>query len=175
MTREIIDVRTNGNPFFIEEVVQPLVEGGHLAGRRGAYRLATPIEMLQVSASVQAVLLSRIDRLPEREKQVLQTAAVIGKIFGEALLGRVMASVTAIDETALYPQLEYSFKHPLTQEVAQRSQLRERRVRVHAAVAQVLEEAGGNLNERAAEWAGLSDPRESLRRSRRVRELAPGV
>jgi hypothetical protein len=135
---------------------------------------------------------------------------------GEALLGRVMASVTAIDETALgaalsalapaeflyeaalYPQLEYSFKHPLTQEVAQRSQLRERRARVHAAVAQVLEEAGGNLDERAAEiaqhwdeagaagnaarwhrraaeWAGLSDPRESLRHSRRVRELAPGV
>ena len=85
---------------------------------------------------MQAVLSSRIDRLPEREKQVLQTAAVIGKTFGEALLGRVMASVAAIDETALgaalsalaaaeflyeaalYPQLEYSFKHPLTQEVA---------------------------------------------------------
>ena len=56
-------------------------------------------------------------------------------------------------EAALYPQLEYSFKHPLTQEVAQRSQLRERRMRVHAAVAQALEEAGGNLDERAAEIA----------------------
>src|SRR5262245_63451037 len=127
-----------------------------------------------------------------------------------------MASVTAIDETALgaalsalavaeflyeaalYPEIEYSFKHPLTQEVAQRSQLRERRVRVHAAVAHALEEAGGNLDERAAEiaqhwgeagaagnaarwhrraaaWAGLSDPRESLRHWRRVRELAPGA
>ena len=213
---EIIHARTKGNPFFIEEVVQSLVEGGQLAGGRGAYRLATPVEALQVPASVQAVLSSRIDRLPEREKQVLQTAAVIGKTFDEALLGRVMASVTAIDETALgaalsalaaaeflyeaalYPQLEYSFKHPLTQEVAQRSQLRERRVRVHAAVAQALEEAGGNLDERAAEiaqhwaeagaagnaarwhrraaeWAGLSDPRESLRHWRRVRELAPGV
>jgi hypothetical protein len=75
MTREIIHARTNGNPFFIEEVVQSLVEGGRLAGRRGAYRLARPIEMLQVPASVQAVLSSRIDRLPEREKPVLQTAA----------------------------------------------------------------------------------------------------
>ena len=196
--------------------MQSLVEGGQLAGRPGAYRLATPVEALPVPASVQAVLSSRIDRLPEREKQVLQTAAVIGKTFGEALLGRVMASVAAIDETALgaplsalaaaeflyeaalYPQLEYSFKHPLTQEVAQRSQLRERRVRVHAAVAKVLEEEGGNLDERAAEiaqhwaeagaagsaarwhrraaeWAGLSDPRESLRHWRRVRELAHGV
>ena len=214
---EIIHARTKGNPFFIEEVVQSLVEGGQLAGGRGAYRLATSVEALQVPASVQAVLSSRIDRLPELEKQLLQTAAVIGKTFSEALLGRVMASLTAIDDTAaldpalsalvtaeflyeaaLYPQLEYSFKHPLTQEVAQRSQLRERRVRVHAAVAQALTEAGGNLDERAAEiarhwdeagaaskaarwhrhaaqWAGLSDPRESLRHWRRVRELVPGV
>ncbi len=212
----IFHTRTKGNPFFIEEVVQSLVEGGQLTGRPGAYRLATPVEALPVPATVQAVLSSRIDRLPELEKQLLQTAAVIGKTFGEALLGRVMASVAAIDETALgaplsalaaaeflyqaalYPQLEYSFKHPLTQEVAQRSQLRERRVRVHAAVAKVLEEDGGNLDERAAEiaqhwaeagaagsaarwhrraaeWAGLSDPRESLRHWRRVRELAHGV
>jgi predicted ATPase len=56
-------------------------------------------------------------------------------------------------EAALYPELQYSFKHPLTQEVAERSQLRERRMRVHTAVAQVLEEAGGNLDERAAELA----------------------
>src|SRR5215831_7613246 len=102
MTREIIHARTNGNPFLIEEVVQSLVEGGHLAGRRGAYRLATPIEMLEVPASVQAVLSSRIDRLPEREKQVLRTAAAIGKTFGEALLGRVMASVTAIDDVDVF-------------------------------------------------------------------------
>ncbi len=213
---ETIHERTKGNPFFIEEVVQSLVESGHLAGARGAYRLTTAVEALEVPASVQAVLAARIDRLPEREKQVLQTAAVIGKTFSEALLGRVVASVAAIGETelsaslsalaaaeflyeaALYPQLEYSFKHPLTQEVAERSQLRERRMRVHAAVARALEEAGGNLDERAAEiaqhyeeagdtaaaarwhrraaqWAGLSDPREGLRHWRRVRELAPGV
>ena len=69
--------------------MQSLVESGHLAGARGAYRLTTPVEALQVPATVQAVLAARIDRLPEREKQVLQTAAVIGKTFGEALLRRV--------------------------------------------------------------------------------------
>jgi len=213
---EVIQERTKGNPFFIEEVVQSLVESGHLAGARGAYRLTTPVEALNVPASVQAVLAARIDRLPEREKQVLQTTSVIGKTFSEALLGRVVASVAAMGETelsaslsalvaaeflyeaALYPQLEYSFKHPLTQEVAERSQLRERRMRVHAAVGRALEEAGGNLDERAAEiaqhyeeagngaaaarwhrraaqWAGLSDAREGLRHWRRVRELAPAV
>lgn len=213
---ETIHARTKGNPFFIEEVVQTLIESGHLTGARGAYRLTTPVEALQVPPTVQAVLAARIDRLPEREKQVLQTAAVIGKTFGETLLRRVLGSFAALDETALgqavstliaseflfeaalYPEVEYSFKHPLTQEVAARSQLRERRTRVHAAVAQALEEAGGNLDERAAEiaqhwaeagdagraarwhrraaeWAGLSDPREGLRHWRRVREFAPGV
>jgi class 3 adenylate cyclase/tetratricopeptide (TPR) repeat protein len=213
---EMIHARTKGNPFFIEEVVQTLIESGHLTGTRGAYRLTTPVDALQVPPTVQAVLAARLDRLGELEKQVLQTAAVIGKTFGERLLQRVLGSVTTIDETArgqalstliaseflfeaaLYPEVEYSFKHPLTQEVAARSQLRERRARVHAAVAQALEEAGGNLDERAAEiaqhwaeaedtgraarwhrraaeWAGLSDWREGLRHWRRVRELAPGV
>jgi len=213
---EMIHECTKGNPFFIEEVVQTLVENGHLVGTRGAYRLTTEIDALQVPPSVQAVLAARIDRLTEREKHVLQTAAVIGKTFAEALLRQVITSISELDETtlsqaiaalvageflfeaSLYPQLEYSFKHPLTQEVAQGSQLRERRVRVHAAVASALEAAGGNQDERAAEiaqhwaeagegsraarwyrraaeWAELSDPREGLAHWRRVRELAPGI
>jgi len=120
----------------------------------------------------------------------------------EMALGAALSALSAAEflyQAALFPQLEYSFKHPLTQEVAQRSQLRERRIRVHAAVAQALEEErDGNLDERAAEiaqhweeagaagnaahwhrraaeWAGLSDPNESLRHWRRVRELVPGV
>jgi class 3 adenylate cyclase/tetratricopeptide (TPR) repeat protein len=213
---EAIHERTKGNPFFIEEVVQSLVESGRLAGARGTYRLTTPIEALEVPAGVQAVLVARIDRLPEREKQVLQTAAAIGKTFAEALLRQVIASVSDLDESglgealsaltaaeflfeaSLYPELEYSFKHPLTQEVTQHSQLSGQRIHVHAAVAQALEAAGGNLDERAAEiaqhwaeaedtaraarwhrraaqWAGLSDPREALHHWRKVRELAPGL
>ncbi len=213
---EMIHTRTAGNPFFIEEVVQTLIESAHLTGARGAYKLTTPVDALEVPPTVQAVLAARIDRLGEREKQVLQTAAVIGKTFSEKLLTRVLGSVSAIGETALgqalstliaseflfeaalYPEVQYSFKHPLTQEVAARSQLQERRRRVHAAVAQALEEADGNFDERAAdiaqhwaeagdaaraarwhrraaEWAGLSDPREGLRHWRRVRELAPGI
>jgi len=213
---ESIHARTKGNPFFIEEVVQSLVENGHLTGARGAYKLTTPIAALEVPPTVQAVLAARIDRLPEREKQVLQTAAIIGKTFAESLLRQVVTSVSKLDETALsqslsalaaaeflfeaalYPHLEYSFKHPLTQEVALGSQLRERRAKVHAAVAQALEEAGGNLDERAAEiaqhwaeageaaraarwyrraaeWAGMSNLTEGLNHWRRVRELAPSV
>ncbi len=213
---EAIHAGTKGNPFFIEEVVQSLVEGGHLAGTRGAYRMTMPIDSLKVPASVQVLLAARIDRLPEREKHVLQTAAVIGKTFSEGLLLQIIASVTSLDEqelrrslaalsaaeflfeASLYPQLEYSFKHPLSQEVALGSQLKDRRIAVHAAVAQALEDAGGNLDEQAAEiaqhwaeagnaaravrwyrraaaWAALSDPREGLGHWRRVRELAAGI
>ena len=64
-----------------------LIESGHLQGTRGRHRLVTPIERLAVPASVQAVLAAGIDRLPEREKRVLQAAAaVIGKVFSEPLL-----------------------------------------------------------------------------------------
>src|SRR5205823_989530 len=78
---ERIRERTGGNPFFIEEVVQALVEVGALEGGKGAYRLARPVADLVIPATVQAVLAARIDRLGGREKAVLETAAVIGKEF----------------------------------------------------------------------------------------------
>ncbi|MGH7857036.1 MAG: ATP-binding protein, partial [Candidatus Binatia bacterium] len=86
---ERIRARAAGNPFFIEEVVQSLVEGGALAGARGAYRLAKPVEKLEIPASVHSILAARIDRLAEREKTILQIAAVIGKNFSEPILARV--------------------------------------------------------------------------------------
>src|SRR5262249_35344243 len=71
---DVICERTGGNPFFIEEVVQALVEDGSLVGAKGAYRLAKPIEKIAVPSTVQAVLGARIDRLESREKHLLQTA-----------------------------------------------------------------------------------------------------
>ena len=162
---EAIHTRTGGNPFFTEEVVQTLIESGNLQGTRGSYRLVTPIERLAVPASVQAVLAARIDRLPEREKQVLQAAAVIGKEFAEPILfaaaelpeGELRAALATLKthefvyEQALYPVAEYAFKHPLTQEVALGSQLQERRRRTHATVARAIEAAHAEkLDEQAA-------------------------
>src|SRR5262249_17603411 len=82
--------RTGGNPFFIEETVQALAEPGSLEGTRGAYRLVRPAAELALSPTVQAVLASRIDRLEDREKHVLQTAAVIGRNFSEPILRHVI-------------------------------------------------------------------------------------
>ena len=78
LKRLLID-RTEGNPFFLEESVRTLVETKALVGERGAYRLAAPVEGIQVPATVQAILAARIDRLPPEEKRLVQTAAVIGK------------------------------------------------------------------------------------------------
>src|SRR5262249_1611275 len=86
---ERIRERTAGNPFFAEEIVQALAEAGSPAGSRGAYRPRPAVGTLVLPASVQVVLGARIDRLPERERHVLQTAAVIGKEFGEPVLRRV--------------------------------------------------------------------------------------
>jgi adenylate cyclase len=172
-----VHARTGGNPFFTEEVAQALVESGQLTGERGAYRLVTALEKLEVPSRVQAVLAARIDRLPEREKQLLQTAAVIGKEFSEPVLARVAGLPDAelrdalaalrraefVYEGALYPVAEYAFKHPLTQEVALGSQLRERRARTHAAVARALEALHeGKLDEQAAllaqHWDEAGEP-----------------
>ena len=83
--------RTGGTPFFIEEMVQTLAEDGSLVGTRGSYQLTRPVANLALPATVQAVLAARIDRLAEREKEVLQTAAVIGKEVPEAILRQVSA------------------------------------------------------------------------------------
>ena len=87
---EMIHARTGGNPFFTEEVVQNLIESGKLQGSKGAYRLLTPVDKLEVPSSVHALLAARIDRLAEREKDVLQTAAVIGREFDEPTLAAVV-------------------------------------------------------------------------------------
>ncbi len=206
---EPIHTRTGGNPFFTEEVAQTLIESGHLEGSRGAYHLVTPVERLEVPATVQAVLAARLDRLPERDKRLLQVASVIGKDFAEPLLATVAelpaedlkASLAAlrraefIHEQSIYPVVEYSFKHPLTQEVTLDSQLKERRRLVHAAVAHAIErqdaghlderaallahhyeEAGDTLvaarwHRRAAKWVGMTDIAAATRHWGRVRAL----
>jgi len=207
-----IHEHTGGNPFFAEEVVQTLIESGQLEGARGAYRLRDTQARLDVPITVQALLAARIDRLPEREKRVLQSAAVIGKDFAEPLLAAVvelpqgelaealarLCSSEFLHERSLYPTAEYSFKHPLTQAVAQDSLLGERRRALHAAVARAIEAAGGDLDEqaallaqhfeaageiepaaqwhrRAAEWVTGSNVSEATRHWERVRELAEQI
>jgi class 3 adenylate cyclase/tetratricopeptide (TPR) repeat protein len=151
--KQLLLERTEGNPFFLEECVRTLVETGVLIGEPGVYRLAQTLPTIQVPATVQAVLAARIDRLPPEEKQLLQTAAVVGTEVPvpllqaiaevpEAVLHRSLAHLQAAEflyETCLFPEPEYTFKHALTHEVAYGSLLLERRRVLHARIAEALE------------------------------------
>jgi class 3 adenylate cyclase/tetratricopeptide (TPR) repeat protein len=151
--KRLLIARTEGNPFFLEESVRTLVETGVLAGQPGAYRLAKSLDSLQVPATVHAVLAARIDRLPAEEKRLLQTAAVIGTEVPFALLQAIaelpedtlhrgLAHLQAAEflyETRLFPELEYTFKHALTHEVAYGSLLHERRRALHDRIVKAIE------------------------------------
>ena len=154
--------RTQGNPFFLEESVRTLVETQVLVGAQGAYRLAKTLSSIQVPATVQAVLAARIDRLPPEEKQFLQTAAVIGTEVPLALLQAIVEVPEAplrlglthlqaselLYEARLFPEIEYTFKHALTQQVAYETLLQERRRALHVRIVEALEALAG---ERVAE------------------------
>jgi class 3 adenylate cyclase/tetratricopeptide (TPR) repeat protein len=155
--KDRIRERTAGNPFFTEEVVLSLAESGQIEGVRGAYRASRPVEEIGIPETVQVGLAARIDQLGEAEKRLLQTASVIGRRFPravlEAVVGRGSEDLDASLETltarefvgteALYPDVIYAFKHPLTQEVAYGSQLGERRAAIHRAVAEAIETLHG--------------------------------
>ncbi len=145
--------QTQGNPFFLEESIRTLAETQVLVGERGAYRLAKALAGIQVPATVQAILAARIDRLPPEEKRLLQAAAVIGVDVPFSLLEAIaeqpdeflqrgLAHLQAAEflyQTRLFPDVEYTFKHGLTYEVAYGSLLHERRRALHARIVEVIE------------------------------------
>src|SRR5262249_43190952 len=150
--------RTEGNPFFLEESVHALVETHMLVGERGAYHLAQALPTIQVPATVQAVLAARIDRLPPEAKHLLQTMAVIGtevpfpllQVIAELPEDTLHRSLTHLQaaeflyEMQLFPEREFTFKHALTQEVAYRGLLQERRRVLHARIVEGLEALRGD-------------------------------
>jgi class 3 adenylate cyclase/tetratricopeptide (TPR) repeat protein len=165
---DLLIARTEGNPFFLEESVRTLVETGVMVGERGGYRLGQALPTIKVPATVQAVLAARIDRLTPEEKRLLQTAAVIGTEVPlplvqamaevpEEVFHRDLAHLQAAEflyETRLFPEIEYTFKHALTHEVAYGSLLQERRRVLHARIVEALEVlAGGRVVEQVERLA----------------------
>ncbi|HKT94937.1 MAG TPA: adenylate/guanylate cyclase domain-containing protein [Paraburkholderia sp.] len=166
--KERILEKTEGNPFFMEEVVQTLVEEGALLGGAGHYRIAkTPAE-LHIPTTVHGVLASRMDRLPIAEKTLLQHLAIVGKEFPWSLIRQVvdqtedelrrllshLEATEFIYERPAFPEIEYTFKHALTQEVAASSLLSGQRSLLHERTAQAIEALyAGRLNEYCSELA----------------------
>ncbi len=142
-----------GNPFFLEETIQTLVETGTLVGERGRYRLTQSVQTIQVPATVQVILAARIDRLLPEDKRLLQVAAVIGKDVPFALLQTVaelpddalhrgldhLQAAEFVYETRMFPDPEYAFKHALTHEVAYGGLLQDRRRDLHARIVDAIE------------------------------------
>jgi tetratricopeptide (TPR) repeat protein len=151
--KQLLVERTEANPLFLEESVRALVETAVLVGERGVYELTRPVEHLTIPATVQAILAARIDRLAPEAKRLLQCAAVIGKDVSLPLLlaiadapePEVRAELTHLQaaeflyETRLFPDLEYTFKHALTHEVAYQGLLHDRQRALHARVTEAIE------------------------------------
>ncbi len=151
--KRLLIERTQGNPLFLEESVRSLVETQVLAGDPGAYRLVKAVPAIQIPATVQAILAARIDRLAPADKRLLQAAAVIGEDvplalleaiadLAEADLRRGLAALQGAEflyEARLFPEVEYTFKHGLTCQVAYGSLLGEQRRALHARIVAAME------------------------------------
>lgn len=157
-TSELILSRSDGNPFYLEEVLRSLIDSGHIVREGSLWRARSDIVEATIPDTLSGVLSARIDRLPEQTRHVAQTAAVIGRTFGSAVLGSVLEDdpigglvgelsphldtltmEELVRELRLEPEPEYSFKHALTQEAAYDRLLLRRRRELHRRVGLVLE------------------------------------
>lgn len=165
--KRLIIERTEGIPFFMEEIVLALFEDGVLQ-RNGIVKLAKSMKSVKVPATVQGILASRIDRLAPQEKYLLQTLAVVGREVALPIVSRVVGraddylnQMLADLQTAdfIYEQpttgdIKFTFKHALTQEVAYNSLLIERRKLLHEHVGIAMESLyAGHLEDHFGELA----------------------
>ena len=151
--KQLILEKTEGTPFFMEEMVRTLFDQGVLVRGMGGISLTKPLAEVHIPATVQGVLAGRIDQLGAAEKDLLQTAAVIGREFSLSLLTQVtqeaeetlvpvlsrLQTAEFIYEQPAFPEVEYTFKHALTQDVSYNSLVSERRQDVHARTARAIE------------------------------------
>jgi class 3 adenylate cyclase/tetratricopeptide (TPR) repeat protein len=150
---EKIVEKTEGNPFFMEEIVRELLERGDLVKEGDRYVCRHPLDRCEIPNTIQGVLAARMDRLSDDLKRTVQIASVIGRDFAFRLLKSIMelgdelrsqltnlVGLEILYEKALYPEIEYIFKHALTQEVAYDSLLKQRRREIHGRIAQAIEE-----------------------------------
>ena len=160
LKRLILD-KTEGTPFFIEEMIRALFDQGILTHGLGGVTLTAALDDLRIPDTVQGVLAGRIDLLGSEEKDLLQTAAVIGREFPLGLLGRVaqkseadlapalsrLQSAEFIYEQPAFPDVAYTFKHLLTQEVAYGTLVSAHRRELHARTAAAISDAADPLDE----------------------------
>jgi len=149
---EFIISKAGGNPLFVEELTRSLLENGSILRQEHRYVLSRKVAEIEVPGTVVGIIGARLDRVEGSLKQTLQVASVIGRRFSyrilEAITGRKerlkedllsLQKLEFIYPTQLFPEQEHSFKHALTQEVAYRSLLLKRRVKIHESIGRAIE------------------------------------
>jgi len=159
--KELILARASGNPLFIEEFTQTLLENGTIKCQGHCYFLEGNASSIDVPDTIQGLIAARIDRLEDNIKRTMQVASVIGRDFAYRILKSItglheelksyllnLQGLEFIYEKRLFPELEYIFKHALIQEVTYYSLLTARRKELHRQVGEAMEEQfGDRLNE----------------------------
>jgi class 3 adenylate cyclase/tetratricopeptide (TPR) repeat protein len=151
--RNFIQRKAEGNPFYLEEVINSLIETETLIEKGNTWVLTRPLAGIDIPSNVQGVISARLDRLEKETKRILQEASVIGRAFLYEILKRITELKEQIDRSlqglerldlirtrTLDPDLEYIFKHALTQEVVYNGLLKKERQVIHEKIANVMEE-----------------------------------
>jgi predicted ATPase/class 3 adenylate cyclase len=152
--RQIILEKTDGNPFFVEEMIRTLIDGGAVVRDEdaGVWRAVKDIELITIPDNLQALIISRVDRLDDDARRAIQMASVVGRHFQSSILGSIWDSEAPIDnqlntlqraglivETVRLPEREYTFKHDLTRDAVYASVLRRRCRQFHGMVGNAIE------------------------------------
>ncbi len=149
--------RSSGNPLFMEEFTYGLLESDSIQRQGRQFVLTKRASDIQLPDTIQGIIAARLDRLDDSLKYIMQVASVIGREFTFRILQAItgmqdeiksrlhhLQGLELIYEKSLFPDLEYIFKHALTQEVAYNSLLQKRRKAIHKNIAQAMEELFGD-------------------------------
>jgi len=150
---EFILEKTEGVPFFIEELIKSLKDLKIIEREDKRYRITKDIKAVTIPTTIQDVIMARVDSLPEGMKSLLQTVSVVGRESSYDLVKRItglteqellshlsgLKDSELLYERGIYPQSTYLFKHALTQEVAYDSLLLKRRKEIHEEIGRAIE------------------------------------
>jgi predicted ATPase len=193
--RALVMRKTEGNPYFVEEVVRSLIDQGLVTYTDDGlhWNAETVFSDIEIPDTLQALLMARIDRLDHETRATLQLAAVIGRTFYHRVLKAISDSAMALDrhlstlervelvrEAVRVPELEYIFRHELTRDAAYGSILRRRRRELHLQVGEAMETLFAdriepNAHRLAQHFAAAGDAERALRYSRIAAESAASL
>ena len=150
--KRFVEDKAEGNPFYLEELINSLIESETLVRDNGSWKITRTITESHIPPTIHGLISSRLDRLEKETKRILQEASVIGRTFLYEILKKISELDELIDRglstlerldfirtRSLQPELEYMFKHPLTQEVVYNGLLKKERQEIHEQIGLVME------------------------------------